>query len=553
LFSLFQLLASWYLAVMYLSAIIFFITYAFVYEFKEKRSLLIYVTVTLFLVTVASLPFAFIHKDKADENGSWRTLAQCVLGSADITGCVLPPTEENRNMTIAGSLLKQFHDTPNRGENNQFLGWTVLLLFVSILYFSTKERKGFFFQSAIPWLLLAFFAFIASLGPFLWVERKLFDIKLPWFWVYYYIEPLRFMRAVSRYSLLIYFSLPIVITFGFLHLKQFTWLKSNPKRIWLCSLSLMILSGLEYYVVSPMPTYKYNEHEAVDWIAENAPNDPVVFFPFDDYVGRLLDTAPNFTPLVNGWPPGTRDPYHEWKHDILSTFPDDRSIAYLYKIGTKTIIVDNTFAQSISHDNIKLMERLKTCSIYRIVADEELDRLADSILEDEWNEFMYPETPDKFKPTSNDELVYQWTLNQGDPSNWNIPSSSFGSAQISNGILHGRVKHIYTPIVTTLPQPLLPKENHHIRVKLRVDKSIIPGEAHHSKIYWKTATAGWSEAQMLEAPQAIRDGWQIIEFLVGDHPAWNANGSITQLRFQPFALQYPGLEFEIDEIRVIGK
>jgi hypothetical protein len=315
----------------------------------------------------------------------------------------------------------------------------------------------------------------------------------------------------------------------------------------------MILSGLEYYVVSPMPTYKYNEHEAVDWIAENAPNDPVVFFPFDDYVGRLLDTAPNFTPLVNGWPPGTRDPYHEWKHDILSTFPDDRSIAYLYKIGTKTIIVDNTFAQSISHDNIKLMERLKTCSIYRIVADEELDRLADSILEDEWNEFMYPETPDKFKPTSNDELVYQWTLNQGDPSNWNIPSSSFGSAQISNGILHGRVKHIYTPIVTTLPQPLLPKENHHIRVKLRVDKSIIPGEAHHSKIYWKTATAGWSEAQMLEAPQAIRDGWQIIEFLVGDHPAWNANGSITQLRFQPFALQYPGLEFEIDEIRVIGK
>ncbi len=289
------------------------------------------VLTVLCLVYIFAMPYKYL----SDVAGQTRGLNQTTLFSLGLSEYILPPRWDVRPMSILGRAFEGVGPLP-RIENVGFAGYTTILLATfSLLTLFLKKPSGneSMLSNERRYLLLAgvlaLVGVIFSLGPLLWIGDQPSAIKLPFWIVYEYISPLRFLRAPARFVVLYLFFMAISSAWALMNLR--TILKSS-RSYWVACSFIFILLLLEYF---PMQTPSLHEvsSEGSKALAELPEGSSVAPLPFGSEEW-LPEAALSFPSSPSGFDGGIYlYPYQTLKGN-LDSLPLTEQVAYLKSIGT---------------------------------------------------------------------------------------------------------------------------------------------------------------------------------------------------------------------------
>lgn len=238
LFLLFQMLSRWYIVIF--SFIIFSIFFLYTISLKFDLKKICYIILVLLLIVLCLIPFYIPYKKYYEEVLLFPISKQLKL-SASYTSYLLPPIFEPTQTLFGGILLDKFNidraTNTSSWRNSHFIGYFVLLML--LLYIPYIYKKGIFSRKLI---MLCYFgiivSFMLSLGFVIYINNTPTDYKLPWYFVYKYILPLRFIRSLSQFAIIVHFFAAILFSMAYTQL--FTKIDSSKKTLRILILFLFI-------------------------------------------------------------------------------------------------------------------------------------------------------------------------------------------------------------------------------------------------------------------------------------------------------------------------
>jgi len=380
IFYFLQILSCWYYA-FYLTFLLgLLIIYNFVIngDFRRKvfdRSFQLKVALLLTLLVVTLAPIAAPYIEIANEYGAARSLAEVSSNSGDVADYLFAPPF---NM-IYGKIY------PPSGrawwEHSLFPGVSVTILgFYGLL--SINNKRNFYLRymggsTQNFYLILAFFAFVLSLGTQLHFFGHVMNINLPYNYFYEYIPGFKSMRAPVRWGVMVTFSLSILAGYG---LNKLINHKSNAKRFTIFLLCILLILLESIYVPLGYGTAPLGKNipEVYNWLSNETSDFAIVELPmiYVDQIQSGIDLYKNtkymyystyhWKKLVNGYSGFTPENYIKIVNTIKS-FPSNESIELLHSLGIKYVIVhkDDIDLTTWNHIN-KSIEKYKNKDVKSI-------------------------------------------------------------------------------------------------------------------------------------------------------------------------------------------
>lgn len=266
---LLQILIRWYNAI--ILSIIFsaFMIDILIEKFDKKRIIIIFSV--LLLVGVSTLPFYFPYKNYYDRVGIEEVSRQRVNFGAEYISYFIPKKDFPTPLVYFIEKCLKVELPELRYFNINFLGYTPLaFIFVFTLYIF---KKGKFRRSQIAiYYAYLLIGFVLSLGMVLYVNGRLANVILPWYYIYKYIPTFRFMRTIFHFNTIPHFFTAILFAMAF---TQYFAAKSHKCKfiifLILCSLLL-----IEYFPLKRiLPRRKITVPEIYNYIKSN--NDIKIF------------------------------------------------------------------------------------------------------------------------------------------------------------------------------------------------------------------------------------------------------------------------------------
>ncbi len=363
---LLQSLSSWYHMVFIFILFGVFMLY-FIYKKKLEKFDLARFAVMLIVVFAMILPFALPYLKFNKENASAYNINELKTYSSDFGGYFLPSPNTLEHEVISRLNIKKI----NWQENFNYVGYVALLLsllsFVKIenkkpsFNLTFSKSKGIFIITGLLFMMLSF-------GPFLRFADTTTKIPLLYLIMYKLLPPIRFIRAVARFSTVVYLMLGILAGFGLLQIFK----KLNYKPItYVVFVIVSALIALEYF-----PYHDYREFEDVSEIPavyETIKNDDdvkaIVEYPMN--VGPFITTGYvyyagyHLKPLVNGYS-GYQPKDYPTVVDLTSAFPDSIGLFKLKDMGVSHVLINPTYEEELDLTFLELEYEDGGYSLYKI-------------------------------------------------------------------------------------------------------------------------------------------------------------------------------------------
>ena len=357
-------------------------------DFKLKSVLL----VILCLITI--LPFTLPYIQVQHEYGFTRSMDEVEFNSADVKDYFLT-TPDN---ILYGKLSQSYQEERNWGEHSLFPGLSVVFLSIIGMFSISKKKSLDSLNSHIIYngkttqnfyILLAFFAFILTLGSTLHFFGNNIDLHLPYYYLYKYLPGFDSMRVPSRLDILVMLSLSVLAGYGLS--KLLASKKENSKTV--ITLLFVMLVILESYVpigaaITPAgdkipEVYKWLSNEPGDFAIVELPTGNVVENNLYYDTKYMYYSTYHWKKLVNGYSGFFPSKYLEILKE-LQTFPSNESIYILQNLGVKYIIVHsgdidqdkwNAMNSEITnkYKNLKLIKVFDQDYVYRVDSEKKVD------------------------------------------------------------------------------------------------------------------------------------------------------------------------------------
>jgi hypothetical protein len=397
---LLQSLSSWYHMIFIFLLFACFAGYFLYRRFFTKKDL-ISLAISVFVVLLLIIPFAIPYFSFNNKNKSAYDINELKTYSADLGGYLLP----SPNTFLHDKVLTPLRITKtNWQENFNFLGYIPLLLsLVSFLRIKNRKlsidlqlskSKFIFIGTGLLFALLSF-------GPFLRFNDITTRIPLLYFLVYYLLPPIRFIRAVSRFSTVVFLMLAILSSFGFV--KILNRLK-NRFVGYVLTVFLIALIVFEYYPYKQF--FEFSDVASIPEIYTEIRDNPevksIVELPIDvgpfETTGYIYWAGYHLKPLVNGYS-GYEPPTYQFIKDILSNMDTDIGLLKLRELGVTHILTNPTFSGDLETERLAVIDELEGYTLYKINEPDENLRV---YVNDFDNEFQkgFENVNFKFKGTS---------------------------------------------------------------------------------------------------------------------------------------------------------
>lgn len=381
---LIQSLTSWYhmifIFLLFGLLVLYHLAVSKELNWKDIRRFIVMGVIVVLLI----LPFAIPYFQFQQENDSAYKFRDLREYSADLGGYFLPSPQTFTWNEVFSRLNIQ------KGrwlENFNFIGYVPLLLSIyGLLSFSLKLTKGEVHlkfkpdKKLIVFALIGIVFFILSLGPVLHLNDQYTRIPLPYIFIYFLLPPLRFIRAVARYSTVVFMVVSVLSGFGFVKLldRMFVRLKiQDTDKVQLKSLITIVLTGIVGAVIlfEFYPYKRYYPLEDVSKVPEiymeikdNEEVEALLVLPIN--VGPFTTTdyiyysGIHFKPIVNGYS-GFEPEIYPYYKNIFSE-PNDIAVFKLHEIGVTHILVMPAFEDEIVSDNLTLIREIEGYRLYEI-------------------------------------------------------------------------------------------------------------------------------------------------------------------------------------------
>lgn len=362
-----QSFTSWYHMVFIFLAIGLFILYYYLYTkelvFKDFK----YLLSTFIIVIALLLPFAVPYLKFSSESEASYSIADQKAYSADFGGYLLPPP----NTIIEDKITSEIGIQKVRwAENINFLGYSAIFLAViGIFSFDRRSKLKIKINKKILIFGLVLLVFgILSFGPFLHLFDKQYRIPLPYLLIYYIAPPLRFIRAVSRYSTVVVVMLSVLSSFGYV--KIINRLKTKSKvYVYVLTLLIGFIILFEYYPATKLnPQVDVENPLVYEYIKDSEDIVALVELPIhvDPFVttGYIYNAGIHFKPIVNGYS-GYQPPEYIFTQLILKDNASDIGLKYLYDLGVSHVLINPGF-EIVDNIHLETVYKADGYTLYRI-------------------------------------------------------------------------------------------------------------------------------------------------------------------------------------------
>ena len=374
-FFLLQVLSCWYYAFYITIAVI---VYSVFFVFKKenmnfafwKRTGL-FLVLALFIILPFALPYYYVSQDNP---GFFRSFNLIVGWSADLRDYITPPAS-NR---IYGNLLKNLRPACLSWEHEMFMGISVFLLAVyAALRIKIRENYKIFI-----YLLLAIFAFVMSLGPYLHVWGKNTGVPLFYTIFYDFLPGFKSMRGVSRIAVIFMLAVSVLAGFGVSKLKLSKSPNPNPRqlraRVFLGFIIPLIILA-EYFSV-PIKTTRIPMEKEIppvyNWLNKQKGDCPLVEFDLSVAGGYVLSRESEYMyfstfhwkKIVNGWSGYLPAGYGKILELSKNDFPSKELVHLLRGLELEYVLVHTAGVDELIRsrimEKVASREDIKTAGIF---------------------------------------------------------------------------------------------------------------------------------------------------------------------------------------------
>lgn len=547
LFLVWQILSCWYLGAITLYIIAFLLVYRVVEKWHARgiqRGLAILCMVGIALLMC--VPVMWQHKKQADELQRWRTIGHSIDHSADIGGYLLPPTEAGRNMTLLGHLVKPLVHKKRLGENNQFLGYIALALLCveGVIVARRWRRKALTAQdrNSLFFIGLLLLSVIISFGPFLILFDRTTSVRLPFYYLFTYLPPIRFMRGISRFAVVVYFCLGICCSSALSRFLGHVRLGSLQKIALIGLLACAIL--LEYFVIQPLPSFHFKYPATHQWIAQQPGHGAIVELPPTDSVGYALNSTLHWRPIWNGYVSSPNMVYEEQKR-VLERFPDLASLDLLREIRIAYIIVHGRelIERALQSPYLHRQYDGGSDAVFTLVNEAEIQKAAAAEREAYRRELAqeHARLVRTYSP-----LNFEFDGSKGSEGwkAWNAMSPF----EVHDGVATSRVEPGMAFFGRHFASPFPSRAYTQLEIRMKLNN--LRGQNTGAKLFWSTPTSQMDEVKAIRIPTIADGRFHRYTFDLFASRAWTESGWVTGLRLDPYDLSFPGLTVSIDYIRL---
>lgn len=484
-------------------------------------------TVALTGAYLLTLPY----QRMAELAGNTRGIDQAILFSASPWGYLFPPRWAGGPQTLLALALGDF-PVSQRIEDVGFAGYTALSLAIAGL--TAASRHGGV-RNRWLWKITACAAaaVLLSFGPLLWLGEKPSSMKLPGWWIYEYLEPLRFMRASARFSIVLLFAVSAASAVGFALLLERTPVVRRP---------LLLIGGgallfLEFFPVSAPPRMSYPAaaFNAIRSLPEGASIAP---YPFGNE--RFLPAISTTFPTTPSGSDGGvyLHPYQERK-EALASSPDELLLPRYRALGV---------------DYLYILEKHPTprpILSLRPVAAWEGGFLVPITGVNPDKEFAKRWQPLRWRPPLAGESAFNSTVSWSPPRV--ITRDSHGEWQEhtadleQEGVRFGDLEESFGLVSRGRPLGKFRR----VVIEFRHNKKGVDYE--RARLRWIT-----TERPELDTAPVVRswvsgtNDWQVVEFKLAGHARFQAQENLSALFLALPEGTYPGLQIYVRRIAIAG-
>ncbi len=333
------ILSSWYYGVFVTISLIVLLGVELLIHRKQVAWRRLAIALGAVALIVGAVVFVFSRPYEAVRERypqATRTLQEARLYSA-VPSSFLAPPPENR---VYGKATESFRTPTSFRENSLFPGVIPAVLAFSAVVVAARQRR---FRRVLPWLAVCSAMVVFAFGPSM---RFLgYDRKLPFYYLYSWFEPLRFIRAPGRAGVLAMLALSILaaMTIAAIH--------SRRTQLTFAVVAIALI-GVEYTHI-PIPLEgSRRPSEVHSYLASADVDGAVMELPtvtMDEHglqsPGSLVREAwyasystKHWRPLLNGYS-GFLPPTHKEMVERMQTFPSEGSIQFLRERGVAFVVV----------------------------------------------------------------------------------------------------------------------------------------------------------------------------------------------------------------------
>ena len=496
----------------------------------------------------SALGIAFLwsipYQEMTERFGNFRGLHSAALFSADPVGYLVPSYFPSGPRTLLGCVITDIMPWEQRLENTQFFGYTALLIGVlALIQMISRWRAGkvdFLDQTSWCFLAVAVFGFVLSLGPFLWVGEEVSTIRLPYRAIYEWVAPLRFMRAASRYSLLVCWALVFLLA---AYLSRARWFNGGG-LLWrsLACLGIISLLFLEYTPFFAPGRQEYSL-AGMESISRHADDSIISTAPFQNRV-FLVEAAGSFPDSPAGSFDGVRNPHYIDLAWILSQFPSEETLAMNAALNVDFVAVygEESLSQADRLPSLRRIEAWAGGGLYRLDYSKS-DRVenARKRLESIGERPPLPWSGDfpADAPPENRWMPLSWIyIEDGEWKEYGWPR------MLDQGF-------VYTQIRQRLGGGIQPRRLGDIRrVHIKLELDDVGVDYAESRVSWITE----EHPDINSAPSAHAyihtDGrGQVATYIIDSAADYRPDEKVTAFFLEVPTTPYPGLKLDIEEIR----
>lgn len=362
----FQSLSSWYHMV-FIFLMFFLVTgYYFLNKRITNRDLKRIIS-TCIITFIFIVPFAIPYLKQNQLANTAYSMSD--IASADFGGYFIPSPYTYGNQFF----YNYWGVSKSRWtENFNFIGYAALLFaFLGIfkVYRNGENKiKTQFQKDNSVFLIIGLVFFILSLGPYVVLNDRQTHIKLPYYYIFKMVSPIRFLRTVSRYSTVVFLMISILASYG---LAAFIMnVKGSLFRSIIYTLLFVILV-IEY---APQPRFdRFSDMTTTPDVYKKIKNDStikaIVEFPIDvepfTTTKYIYYAGIHFKPIVNGYS-GYEPPSYSQYKNLLKTPLNQFTVGVLLQLGITDILCNPEYKQPIDPKWVDLTMEAEGYRLYKI-------------------------------------------------------------------------------------------------------------------------------------------------------------------------------------------
>lgn len=306
-----------------------------------------------FVLSMVLLAPVVSHFHKFGEGYPELLPEKIALLSANWGSYFILPSDPERLLTLPGLAYALGTSPGMSSENTLYVGLTPTILAIAALALGVRKLRGsrglnprgFVYGAAL--LATAITFLLLSFGPFLILHDGQ-RIKVPYYYLYAWVDSIRFFRAPARFGLGVQIPLGIAAAFGLGLLQEYYRAQRRARMAAILPYACVALVMIEYFSLVSMPKIDCTPDAFTRMLLSEPEKKPFVPVPFDQESGMAQFSQHN-VPMADGYSgygPAWRGAELEF---FQREFPSTHSLFLLERWGIRRVFVSkNALPSQIS-------------------------------------------------------------------------------------------------------------------------------------------------------------------------------------------------------------